>query len=221
MKRLILYAVPLLAFEVVLAAILFGSAGRLDLPWFWALLGVHAPLLAVGASIPDRSLMRERLRPGPGSRDRGYRAALTVIILSQLVVAGLDAGRFRWSPVLPDAVRAVALACYALGFALSLWAIAANRFFSSVVRVQSDRGHTVVRDGPYRLVRHPGYLGMSIAVVSESFVLGSYWSLLPLVAFALVLVSRTAIEDRMLRSELAGYEDYARAVTYRLAPGIW
>src|SRR5215211_1678692 len=171
MKRLILYAVPLIAFEVVIAAVLFGSAGRLDLPWFWALLAVHAPLMAFGASLPDRSLMRERLRPGPGSRDRGYRLALTAIILAHLVVAGLDAGRFRWSPVLPDAVHAAALACYALGFSLSLWAIAANRFFSSVVRVQTDRGHTVVRDGPYRFVRHPGYLGMSIAVVSGAFVL--------------------------------------------------
>jgi protein-S-isoprenylcysteine O-methyltransferase Ste14 len=221
MKRLILYAVPLLAFEAVLAAVLFGSAGRLDLPWFWALLAVHAPLMAVAASLPDRSLMRERLRPGPGSRDCGYRTALTVIILGHLVVAGLDAGRFGWSPVLPDAVRAAALVCYGLGFGLSLWAISANRFFSSVVRVQTDRGHTVVRDGPYRFVRHPGYLGMAVAVFSESFVLGSFWSLLPLAAFVLVLVSRTAIEDRMLRNELAGYDDYTRSVPYRLAPGIW
>src|SRR5688572_29660918 len=177
MKRLILYAVPLLAFEVVLGAVLFGSAGRFDLPWFWAQLAVHAPLMAVGASLPDRSLIRERLRPGPGARDRGYRTTMMAIILGHLVVAGLDA-RFRWSPVLPDVVRAAALACYALGVSLSLWAVAANRFFSSVVRVQTDRGHQVVREGPYRFVRHPGYLGMSVAVVSESFVLGSLWSLL-------------------------------------------
>ena len=220
MKRVILYGLPLLAFEIVLGAVLFGSAGRFDLPWFWALLAVHASLMAVGVSLPDRSLMRERLRPGPGSRDRGYRLALTAIILATLVVAGLDA-RFGWSPALPDVARAAALACYTLGFSLSLWAIAVNRFFSSVVRVQTDRGHEVVRDGPYRLVRHPGYLGMFVAVVSESFVLGSLWSLLPLAAFALVIVSRTAIEDRMLRRELTGYEEYARAVTYRLAPGIW
>lgn len=221
MKAMILLALPLLGVELVIGAVLFGSAGRLNLPWYWALLAVHAPLMVVGAASMDRSLMRERLRPGPGARDRGYRAALTAIILAQLVVAGMDAGRFRWSPALPDAIRAAALACYALGFLLSLWAMTANRFFSSVVRVQTDRGHHVVRHGPYRFVRHPGYLGMLVAVVSQSFVLGSLWSLLPLMAFALVLVSRTALEDRMLCRELTGYEEYARAVTCRLAPGIW
>jgi protein-S-isoprenylcysteine O-methyltransferase Ste14 len=96
-----------------------------------------------------------------------------------------------------------------------------NRFFSSVVRVQHDRGHQVVRDGPYRLVRHPGYLGMLVAVVSESFVFGSMWSLVPTAAFLVVLVARTALEDRVLRNGLAGYEDYTRSVTYRLAPGVW
>src|SRR5829696_19686 len=211
MKRVFLYGLPLLGFEVLIGAVMFGSAGRFDLPWFWALLAVHAPLMGVGAWLMDRSLLRERLRPGPGARDRGYRTALTAVILAHLVVAGLDVGRFHGSPDLPAVVHAAALACYALGISLSLWAMAANRFFSCVVRVQTDRGHHVIREGPYRLVRHPGYLGMFVAVVSESFVLGSLWSLLPLIAFALVLVSRTALEDRVLRRELAGYEEYTRA----------
>jgi protein-S-isoprenylcysteine O-methyltransferase Ste14 len=133
----------------------------------------------------------------------------------------LDAGRFGWSPDVPTAARAAALACYVLGFALSLWAILTNRFFSSVVRVQHERGHHVVREGPYRFVRHPGYLGMLLAIVSESIVFGSMWSLVPTAAFLVVLVARTALEDRMLRNELAGYDDYARSVTCRLAPGIW
>jgi protein-S-isoprenylcysteine O-methyltransferase Ste14 len=212
---------PLLAFETILATVLFGAAGRFDLPWFWALLGAHATLVAVGTSFVDRSLWGERVRPGPGARDRGFRPLLVACILAHLVVAALDAGRFGWSRVMPTALRGVALASYALGVSLSMWAMAANRFFSSVVRVQLDRGHRVIRDGPYRWVRHPGYLGMLVAVVSESFVLGSLWSLLPLAAFGVVLVARTAIEDRMLRGELPGYEQYACDVTYRLAPGVW
>jgi|SRR5687768_14782385 len=211
-----------LTFEVVIAATLFGSAGRLDLPWFWGLLTVHATLMAGYLALIDPSLLNERLHPGRAeTRDRGFRAGLSTCILAHLVVAGLDAGRFGWSPDVPAAARAAALACYVLGFALSLWAILANRFFSSVVRVQHERGHQVVREGPYRFVRHPGYLGMLIAIVSESIVFGSMWSLVPTVAFAVVLVARTALEDRMLRNELAGYADYARSVTYRLAPGIW
>jgi len=210
-----------LTFEVVIAATLFGSAGRLDLPWFWGLLTVHATLLAVYLALIDPSLLAERMCPGRAGRDRGFRAGLSVCILAHLVVAGFDAGRFGWSPDVPPAARAAALGCYVFGFTLSLWAILANRFFSSVVRVQHERGHHVVREGPYRFVRHPGYLGMLIAIVSESIVFGSMWSLVPTVAFAVVLVARTALEDRMLRNELAGYDDYARSVTYRFAPGIW
>jgi protein-S-isoprenylcysteine O-methyltransferase Ste14 len=213
-----------LTFEIVIAAALFGSAGRLDLPWFWALLTVHAALMAAYLALISPALLRERMRPGPAeaaARDRWCRSGLSACILAHLVVAGLDAGRFGWSPDIPAAARAAALGCYVLGFVLSLWAILANRFFSSVVRVQHDRGHHVVRVGPYRFVRHPGYLGMLIAIVSESIVFGSIWSLVPTAASAVVLVARTALEDRMLRNELAGYADYAHTVTYRLAPGVW
>lgn len=217
MRRFLAWA----TFEVVIAAVLFGSAGRLNLPWFWGLLTVHATLLAAYLALVDPSLLAERMRPGRAGRDRGFRAGLSVCILAHLVVAGLDAGRFGWSPDVPAAARAAALGCYVLGFALSLWAILTNRFFSSVVRVQRERGHHVVREGPYGFVRHPGYLGMLVAIVSESIVFGSMWSLVPTIGFIVVLVARTALEDRMLRNELAGYADYARSVTYRLAPGIW
>ena len=211
-----------LAFEVLVAAMLFGSAGRFDLPWFWALLTVHATLMAAYLALIDRSLLRERLRPGQAAaRDRWCRAGLSLCILTHLTVAGVDAGRFGWSPDVPIAARAAALGCYVFGFSLSLRAILANPFFSSVVRVQHERGHHVVRAGPYRFVRHPGYLGMLVAIASESIVFGSIWSLVPTAAFAVVLVTRTALEDRMLRNELAGYEDYTRSVTFRLAPGIW
>src|SRR5687767_1551129 len=141
MSRLTTRLLPLLAFEAILAALMFGTAGRLDLPWFWALLAVHATLLGGAACLVDGTLLRERVRPGAGARDRGFRSAITACLLAHLVVAGLDAGRFGWSPDVPTAARAAALAVYALGLAFSLWAILTNRFFSSVVRIQLDRGH--------------------------------------------------------------------------------
>jgi len=212
---------PVFLFETVLAGTLFGAAGRIDQPWFWALLGVHTALMAVGLTIMDPQLLRERMRPGAGGIDRGFRPLLAVLLLIHLLLAALDAGRFGWSPPAPMAVRAAALGVYAAGIILALRAMAVNRFFSSVVRLQNERGHRTVTAGPYRLVRHPGYLGMLIAVFAECVVFGSLWAALPALAFAAVVLRRTALEDRFLRARLDGYADYATGVRYRLVPCVW
>jgi protein-S-isoprenylcysteine O-methyltransferase Ste14 len=104
---------------------------------------------------------------------------------------------------------------------LANWAVAANRFFSSVVRIQRDRGHQVVDAGPYRYIRHPGYAGSMLNMVGVSFALGSRVALAAAVVVCLVLGVRTALEDRTLRNELDGYTDYARRVRFRLVPGVW
>jgi protein-S-isoprenylcysteine O-methyltransferase Ste14 len=108
-----------------------------------------------------------------------------------------------------------------LGAALIVWAMRSNRFFSSVVRIQKDRGHTVVEGGPYRFIRHPGYAGMSAFILATPLILGSYWAFAPAAATAAVTVLRTAMEDWTLHNELDGYGDYARRVRYRLLPAIW
>ena len=209
-----------LVFEAVLIGLLFGTAGRWDLPWFWGLLGVHAALFAAMLAGTDPDLRRERMRPGPGEQDRHLRPLLLVTLLAHLVVIGLDA-RFGWSADVPVTLRAVALAAYAAGFAWAIWAMRVNRFFSRVVRLQTDRGHHVITDGPYRFVRHPGYLGMAVAFVCESVALGYWCSILPVVPFAGVLFYRTRLEDRFLHAALLGYPAYAAAVRYRLVPGLW
>jgi protein-S-isoprenylcysteine O-methyltransferase Ste14 len=107
------------------------------------------------------------------------------------------------------------------GFVLSVWAVRTNRFFSPVVRIQSDRGHHVIDTGPYRFLRHPGYAGLLLSAACGAAALGSWWSLLPLVPSVFLFVRRTGMEDRFLRADLTGYADYAERVQYRLVPGVW
>jgi protein-S-isoprenylcysteine O-methyltransferase Ste14 len=129
--------------------------------------------------------------------------------------------RWGWSPRLPFWAHAAALATYTAAIAFAIRAMIVNRFFAPVVRIQSERGHETITAGPYRFVRHPGYAGMLLGVVAESFVFGSLWALMPAAALAAIVAWRTAREDRMLRAQLAGYADYATRVRYRLVPAVW
>jgi protein-S-isoprenylcysteine O-methyltransferase Ste14 len=211
-----------IAFEAIIAAALFVSAGRVDLPWFWALIAAHGVILGVGQSRMDPELGRERRKPGPGGgRDRYFARVGAVFIISHLVVAGLDAGRFYWSTPPGLGMRLAALTLFVAGMSLSMWAMAVNRFFSSVVRLQTDRGHHVIDSGPYRYVRHPGYLGVLVSSLAGGVVLGSWWSLVPLGVLAALFTVRLVAEDRFLHRELQGYSQYAGRVRYRLLPGLW
>jgi protein-S-isoprenylcysteine O-methyltransferase Ste14 len=118
-------------------------------------------------------------------------------------------------------VQTVALVLFAASWALVDWAMVANRFFSSVVRIQVERGHHVVTTGPYRYVRHPGYAGGMVGLVLGPVALGSWWALVPLVPILIYVFWRTAEEDRFLRRELSGYAAYMERVRYRLIPGVW
>jgi protein-S-isoprenylcysteine O-methyltransferase Ste14 len=129
--------------------------------------------------------------------------------------------RFQWLLKIPLWVQIVALFVNALGWSLHIWAMVANRFHAKVVRIQSDRGQTVVTDGPYRYVRHPGYVGGIMLNFASPIMLGSLWALIPGVLGVLLLAIRTVLEDRMLLEELEGYKEYAQRVYYRLLPGIW
>jgi protein-S-isoprenylcysteine O-methyltransferase Ste14 len=107
------------------------------------------------------------------------------------------------------------------GYGLVVWATGVNAFFSQVVRIQSERGHAVISSGPYRYVRHPAYVGMSLVVLGAPIMLGSWWALIPGVISALLVIVRTKLEDQTLRAELPGYAEYAQRVRYRLIPGLW
>jgi len=137
-----------------------------------------------------------------------------------VIVAGLD-HRYNWSPEFPLWLIVIGFILISLGYAFATWALAENRFFSSVVRIQTDRGHVVCDSGPYRFVRHPGYAGNILPLFGIVLALGSVWTLIPAAAASIITVFRTVLEDQTLQEELPGYRDYARRVRFRLIPGIY
>ena len=137
-----------------------------------------------------------------------------------VIVAGLD-HRFGWSPVFPTWLNVIGIFLIAVGYAFAAWALAENRFFSSMVRIQTDRGHVVCDTGPYRIVRHPGYAGNLLSMPGLVLALDSAWTLIPAVVALVVAVIRTSLEDRVLQEELPGYREYTSRVRYRLFPGVF
>jgi len=137
-----------------------------------------------------------------------------------VIVAGLD-HRFGWSPLFSLWLIVLGFLLISLGYAFAAWALIENRFFSSVVRIQVDRGHVVCDSGPYRIVRHPGYAGNMLALPGMVLALSSTWTLIPVAVALIIAVTRTVLEDQTLQDELPGYRDYARRVRYRLIPGIY
>ena len=210
----------------ILAALLFIPAGRLDWVMAWILLGVYLAGLFVTsllAALIDPELARERRKAPQGAKSWDkllIHLSNLLFFLVMLPLSGLDK-RFGWSPQVHLAVQIIALVGFVLGYGLVGWAMASNRFFSAIVRIQDNRGHVVASGGPYRYVRHPGYVGMITMLLVAPLVLGSLWALLPAGLAALLYVVRTAMEDKTLHEELAGYAEYARRVRYRLLPGVW
>jgi len=213
----------LTSFVAIVGTILFVSAGRIDLPFFWAYLAVLAVFAGLMLLTTSRELLAERLKPAERGRDNLalLRFGALVVFLSEWVVGGLDVGRFHWSDGVPPALRAVGLVGFAAVFANWFWAMRTNPFFSAAVRIQRDRGHYVVRSGPYRFVRHPGYAAFVLLGWGGPLALGSWWAVVPHLLVAVVFVRRAALEDRVLLEGLDGYAAYAATVRYRFVPGIW
>ncbi len=210
---------------VIMGVALFWSAGRIDWWPAWALLAVMlAWIIAMGFAIlrfnPD--LLAERLGPRKGGKqwDMTIMGIVGLAELARLIIAGLDQ-RYGWTGGFPIAAQIAALAVCALGYALGVWATASNAFFSQIVRIQTERGHAVATGGPYQYVRHPAYVGTILYQLAMPVLLASWWALIPGGVNAILLVIRTALEDRTLQAELSGYADYARLVRHRLLPGIW
>lgn len=211
---------------VLIALLLFLARGRWDWLEGWVFLGLFGTLQAITGHLlrrrsPDLLAERSRLQPGTKRWDKALVVLQALVFpLAGWIVSGLDL-RFGWAPSVSTRIQLAALAGGLLGYAWTAWAMLSNRFFSATVRIQTDRGHSVVSSGPYQFMRHPGYAGAILFQLATPLFLGSWWGLLPGVLSIPVHVTRTALEDATLRRELAGYGAYAQAVRFRLLPGIW
>lgn len=152
--------------------------------------------------------------------DKWLALILAVITIAAMLVAGLDES-LNWSPSYGPLIKVGSLIAILLGYALSAYAFIENRFFSGTVRIQAERGHTVISSGPYRWMRHPGYAGGLLTYLVTPLLLDSYWLYLPIICLVILIILRTYLEDRYLQAELEGYREYARQVRYRLLPGVW
>jgi protein-S-isoprenylcysteine O-methyltransferase Ste14 len=207
------------------AASLFIPAGRLNWAWGWALVGIYAMWVGANALIliptsPELLAERTARRKGSKSWDVAILGIIGLATVAKHILAGLDV-RLGWTAPFPVVPQMAALVIAALGYGLVTWSMAANAFFSQVVRIQADRDHTVATGGPYRYVRHPAYVGTFAFELATPILLGSLWALIPGVISALLILVRTALEDKTLQEELLGYREYARHTRYRLLPGIW
>ncbi|MDP3854651.1 isoprenylcysteine carboxylmethyltransferase family protein [Phenylobacterium sp.] len=209
---------------VLMAVALFASAGTLDWLAAWVLLAEFGVLsLAIGLwlRVHDPALLAERMsRPVQENQqpwDRLFVACLALGFFGWLALAGLD-WRFEWSDV-PDGARAVGAAAVAGAFVMAWLTFRENSYAAAVVKVQE--GQTVVDTGPYRLVRHPLYVGAMLFFAGASLMLESWWALAGGMLLTLLVAVRAVGEEHVLRRELPGYEEYAARVRYRLVPGVW
>lgn len=210
---------------LLMGVLLFVPAGTLSWPMAWVYLAVYLASVVINAIFlwrnnPELIAERAEKRPGTKKWDSRVTALATPLFFALFIVSGLDR-RFGWTAPLPLAVQLTALLLYLLGSALASWALISNAYFATTVRIQKERGHQVVTGGPYRTIRHPGYCGWGIGFLVTPPMLGSLWALIPAVLNTIAFIIRTALEDRTLRAELEGYQEYARRVRYRLVPGIW
>jgi protein-S-isoprenylcysteine O-methyltransferase Ste14 len=208
---------------VMMALLLFVSAGSFTWGYAWLYTAVML-LIQVGGALffmpLDVLAERGSKKENPEKWDRLVTGLILPTFLSIYLVCGLEY-RWHWSAELAAAWRIGAVLLFILGCAVEIWAMRANRFFSTDVRLQFDRGHVVCSDGPYRYVRHPGYVGMILYYGVSPIFLGSLWALIPALLIGFLLVVRTGLEDRTLQEKLPGYAQYAQRVRFRLLPGVW
>jgi protein-S-isoprenylcysteine O-methyltransferase Ste14 len=220
-KRLI----QILFLVLVQAAVLLAAAGKWNWWNCWAYLVLYVAYLSFNAVFlvrKHKELVEERSKVGEGAK--GWDKIVGIITgisgFAILIVAGLDE-RFGLPGTIPLWIQVAAFALMAATYPIFTWAMVSNKFFSTIVRIAKDRGHTVQTGGPYRYIRHPGYFSLLCGYITIPIALGSVWACLPGALLVVNLFIRTALEDQTLQKELEGYKDYSARVRYRLIPGVW
>jgi len=228
-KRII---TPRLAIMLLVAVIVIPMLPLLvSRHWNWTEAWIYAAICILGfvvsrvlAARRNPGLLAERARFGQQTDAKSWDRKMTLLLTLGGLIIHLIPGFDRlkgWSEGFSMPWVVAGFVLVVAGYFLGSYALISNRYFSGMVRIQSDRDHKVVSTGPYRFVRHPGYLGAAITYTGIPFFLDSVWTLIPVVLTIGLLVIRTSLEDRTLRSELAGYEEYTRTTRYRLFPGVW
>lgn len=225
-RGIIRWAVTAVIYLIIMSASLFLSAGTLDWSLAWIFIGVATAIVVLDALVlipisPDLLGERSRYQEGAKIWDQFLsRWMATFGPLTIWIVSGLDF-RNSWSGQLPSWVIVVSIGLVFLGGLFVLWAMAANRFFVGMVRIQTERGHKVISAGPYRYMRHPGYLGSIFYILFTPLALGSLWGVIPALITVGVIILRTYLEDKTLVDELDGYQAYTHQVHFRIIPGLW
>jgi protein-S-isoprenylcysteine O-methyltransferase Ste14 len=211
--------------NLVFTAILFLCAGRLDYTQGWIFLAtnIFSTFMNYFAIHKNSELIIERSKPGEGvkSWDKLILSLSALTYVITIVIAGLDSGRFKWTLNFNWCISISGVLLLLVGQILFLTARNQNTFFSSVMRIQKDRGHVVCDTGLYKIVRHPGYLGMIISLMGLPFITTSVWSIIPTLIAIILLLIRTSLEDKTLISELDGYIEYTRKTPDKLIPLVW
>jgi len=204
-----------------LALVMKWGAGNANLAFVWLVFGTQAVLMVLGSALLSMDLLNERLHPKGQDHDPFGPLFVTTLVLLQLVIILWDLGHAHLSDNVPAGVKWFAYALQTAGWLGILWSMWVNRFFSSAIRLQPDRGQVVIASGPYQYIRHPGYGFAALAFFTQGVAMGSWLSILPVLPLILLMVRRTLMEEALLAAQLPGYAAYQQSVRFRWIPGIW
>lgn len=202
--------------------LLFTSACTLHWSWAWFLIATEIIILLINFIALPMEVIEERGRAKKNVKqwDKTLMSISIAPLLGIFILSGLDY-RFSWSPNFHYSIHIISLIVLLLASILFTWSMVSNKFFSTMVRIQEERGHTIAAEGPYKYVRHPGYVGYILMVIATPVALGSIYAILMSFLVMIIFITRTVLEDKTLLSELEGYEKYSQKVKYRLIPFIW
>ena len=206
--------------------VLFISAGTLAWinGWLYAgLVSIYWVISTVVLARVNPEMLNARgnvVKKGTKGFDKIWLVIYPILIFGNLVVMGFDAVRFQWS-FMPFWIAILGIVILIPACVIGTWSMAVNKFFEWTARIQDDRQQYVCTAGPYKIIRHPGYAGAIVSILAYPFILGSWWGFVLSGILTIIIVIRTALEDRMLQDELQGYKEYAKKVNYRLIPLIW
>ena len=203
-------------------SLLFGSAGTLRWNWAWFLIATEIIILLFNFVALPGEVIKERggEKKNVKKWDKMLVSISVIPSLGIYIISGLDY-RFSWSPYLKPIIHIISLIILLLASMLFTWSMVSNNFFSTMVRIQEERGHTIAAEGPYKYVRHPGYVGYILMILATPVVLGSLYALIASALVMIIFFIRTTLEDKTLMTELDGYKEYSRKVKYRLIPFVW